>query len=126
MKSLLVALAVIGLFVGVSFAEDNQVYQPYGQMNLADTPANIDLYLSSYTVQMSTAVGRGVQRIFANNSANTIFMSKTSATSVAANGLPLFTKTTYIEDKYFGVVYFIGEPATTTSDLRIEVIKSKY
>lgn len=122
MKKLLLAVMLVLGFTAVSFAVDSQVWQPYGQMNEAGTPQNYAFTVSSYTVQMSTAVDRGVQRIFVNNSTNTLYYKYTNGTSVADTGLPLYSHEHYIEDRYFGDIYWLGEKASTTSNLRIGVI----
>ena len=126
MKKMLLAAVVILMFSGLVGAQ--QLYQVSGGFVPPATPTNTAVTVSSLTVTTVAAVPYGVQRIFVNNGTGTLYMSKASSTlaTVTGSGLPLFTHTTYIEDKFFGIVYFASAPGTTASnDSRYEVLRIK-
>ena len=125
MKKMLLAAVVILMFSGLVGAQ--QLYQQTGIYLTPATPTNTAVSLSSTTTTTIAALPYGVQRIFVNISTSTIYMSKASsvAATVRSGGLPLYTKSTYIEDKYFGAMYFIGDAGVVASGLRYETLRGK-
>lgn len=99
-----------------------------GDTITADTSLYLGVWASSSTVVFSTAVASGIQRMIVNHSDTTIYKTQESY-SVAVtttNGIPIYARQTYIEDRYFGNLYFVAENGSSDCDVRVEATISKY
>lgn len=122
-KLLFVSLSLgIVLFLKIyGHAVSNQIYTDYGSYYEVRTVSNSAVTVSSSAVTTSSAVGEGVQRVFVNIGTNPIYQTKESTSNVTTTGFPLYQNDTYVEDRYFGDVYF--QSTGGDSEMRIEVIR---
>ena len=95
-----------------------------GDYNQAVTPTVTQATVTGTAITTVAAVSYGYQRMFVNNGTGTIYMTYSLTTTTATiTGFPIYTKTYYIEDKYFGPIYLCGD--TASNDLRYVVFKKQ-
>jgi hypothetical protein len=117
----LLSLAVVVFLKMSVYAVDNQVYTNYGTYYDVNTSSNMVVTVSTSTVYTLTAVGEGVQRIIYTSGSEDVYQSKSSTNNVTTDGILLNPGTTYIEDRYFGDMYF--QSTVGDSEIRVETIR---
>ena len=129
-KLLFVSLSLgIVLFLRIyGHAVSNQIYTDYGTYYEVRTASNSAVTVSSSAVTTSSAVDEGVQRIFTNVGSTNIWECKDSTgvvdgDTVAERGQPLQPYAPYLEDRYFGDIYFQTTAGDSSNELRIEIIR---
>jgi hypothetical protein len=122
--NILVCILFSSLIFGVNLMAGNSGFQKGGNyVNLKNYPP-YQVSVNSSSVFISSAVPYGVERIFKINGvpSGTLFFQRGGATStIVSAGLPLSETVYYVEDAYFGDIYF--ETDTATADLRISTLR---
>lgn len=112
------------LFLGVNVLFGASGFQKSGNYINIKEYAPYAATISSYTVFTSSSVPYGVERVFKINdipSGNTFFQLGGSTTTITSLGMPLSEGVYYVEDTYFGNIYFLTDSGT--ADLRIITLK---
>jgi hypothetical protein len=87
----------------------NEIYQNYGSYYDINISTSIAVVVSSTTYTLISAVNDGVSRRFKiiGDTSNLLFFRLDSNTSlITTNGLDLEPHTYYVENDYFGDIYF--------------------
>lgn len=99
--------SLIFLMIGVVnlFATDSIVFYPSGNdfNSKIITPDNLSV--SSYTVTTSTGFLDGIERIIQNNGSYDCYIDYYSTTTIT-NSIKIQAGQTFVEDRYFGDIYF--------------------
>jgi hypothetical protein len=123
MKKLFFAVMFLGI-AGVCYGAPNQAYLPQGGYYETNTAVNSIVTVSSTSFSTSTAVMNGVVRIFQNTGTGNLYFSFTG-TGINTSGVSyLSVGQFYIEDKYFGDIYFLSAP-TYSNTLSINAVTYK-
>jgi len=85
------------------------------------TPTESAVNVSSSAVTTFAACTQtGVQRFFQNTGTGNIAFKWASTTNIPTEGFIMLPQSVYIEDRYFGTIYF--ESVDTTNNLRYKVL----
>lgn len=85
------------------------------------TPIEGEVDVSSSSVYSTyVATTTGIQRFYQNCGNGSIFYKWGGSTNITTTGFELLPKGVYIEDRYFGTIYF--KSSTTTNDMRYKIL----
>lgn len=106
-KFILMLIFILGV-LSLSGAIEN-TFQKYGSYYDVSSSTSIAVTISSSTVTTFAGVLDGVERIFIIpvESSNVLYFQRGgSTTTITSNGLILNNNTYYVDDTYFGNIYF--------------------
>jgi len=113
----LMAVLSVALIGSVLWSVSDNSLLPSGDYHDVNSPIEWSITVSSLAVVTSTAVVNGVQRIYQNTgSTNLSFFYNLSQSSVTANKY-LLPGQFYIEDRWFGNIYFKVQAGSGSSTL---------
>jgi len=124
-RIILLGLMLVGALFCKGFAFE-QAYQEYGAYYDVNTSTSLSVTVSSSAVTTSAAVFNGVERIFKIDETPTsalYFQRGGSTTTVTSNGMPLDNSVYYVEDRYFGAIYF--QAGTADVKLKMTTLKKE-
>ena len=121
MKKFFVSGCLVVGFCSIVFSATGPGVKVGGDVNIAAS-SNSVMSVSSSTVTTDPAVYFGVQRIYANTGASTVYRS-VSSTAAYSVGIPLYKNERWIEDRWFGIIYWQAETGASAVDVRREYIR---
>lgn len=123
-KVFLLSLFILGFYQFLFCA--NEIYQNYGSYYDIQTSTSIAITVSSSTYTTIPAINNGVSRKFKiiGTTTNSLYFQLGGSTStITSNGLDLEPHTYYVENDYFGTIYFQSTGGNV--NLRYQVLKKQ-
>lgn len=125
MKKLILVICLLMGLGGMVFAADI-INMPMITSYSPGTTVYSSYTVTSTAVTTDTVSMNGCQRIITNNGTATVYKTNSLYTVAITTGIgvPIYPKEHYIEDKWFGSIYFAAESGS--NDVRIEDVISNY
>lgn len=124
MKKLLMFVLSM-LSVVTVYGVENLSYRNYGFYNSVDTPDESVVTVSSTAYSTDAAVAKGVVRYYQNTGSTSVMKFYVLASSNTTGLCYMPAGQAFIEDTYFGTVYFKVVPASASTTLYRCVITNK-